>query len=110
MTVYGTMQCPTYVHDAVADAIGVDRNKVRVIQTTTGGGFGGKEDFPSVVSGEAAIVAKDKDLAQSTFLVAESELMKAVNKELCIVILLLEKFLVCQLKLKIFSIFVYQKK
>ncbi len=29
---------------------------------------------------EAAIVAKDKDLAQSTFLVAESELMKAVNK------------------------------
>ncbi len=29
---------------------------------------------------EAAIVAKDKDLAQSTFVVAESELMKAVNK------------------------------
>ncbi len=58
MTLYGTMQCPTYVHDAVADAIGVDRNKIRVIQTTTGGGFGGKEDFPSVVAGEAAIVAK----------------------------------------------------
>ena len=29
---------------------------------------------------EAAIVAKDKDLAQSAFVVAESELMKAVNK------------------------------
>ncbi len=29
---------------------------------------------------EAAVVAKDKDLAQSAFVVAESELMKAVNK------------------------------
>ena len=29
---------------------------------------------------EAAVAAKDKDLAQSNFVVAESELMKAVNK------------------------------
>ena len=29
---------------------------------------------------EAAIVAKDKDSAQNAFVVAESELMKAVNK------------------------------
>ena len=41
MTVYGTMQCPFYVHDAVAVAAGIDKNKVRVVQTTTGGGFGG---------------------------------------------------------------------
>lgn len=58
MTVYGTMQCPFYVHDAVAQAIGLERNQVRIVQTTTGGGFGGKEDFPSVVSGHAAIVAR----------------------------------------------------
>ncbi|NCB40258.1 MAG: xanthine dehydrogenase, partial [Erysipelotrichia bacterium] len=58
MTVYGTMQCPFYVHDAVAVAAGIDKNKVRVVQTTTGGGFGGKEDFPSVVAGQATIVAK----------------------------------------------------
>ncbi len=58
MTVYGTMQCPFYVHDAIGKAIGIDGNMVRVIQTTTGGGFGGKEDFPSVVAGHAAIVAK----------------------------------------------------
>ncbi|HAE40066.1 MAG TPA: hypothetical protein DCG57_15765, partial [Candidatus Riflebacteria bacterium] len=58
MTVYGTMQCPFYVHDAVAQAIGLERNQVRITQTTTGGGFGGKEDFPSVVAGQAAIVAQ----------------------------------------------------
>ena len=58
MTVYGTMQCPFYVHDAVAQAIGRERNQVRILQTTTGGGFGGKEDFPSVVAGQAAIVAQ----------------------------------------------------
>lgn len=58
MTVYGSMQCPYYVHDAVAAAAGIDKNKVRIIQTTTGGGFGGKEDFPSLVAGQATIVAK----------------------------------------------------
>lgn len=58
MTIYGSMQCPFYVHDAIVKALGVTANKVRVVQTTTGGGFGGKEDFPSVVTGHAAILAK----------------------------------------------------
>ena len=58
VTVYGTMQCPFYVHDAVAQATGIDRNRCRVVQTTTGGGFGGKEDFPSVLAGQAAAAAK----------------------------------------------------
>lgn len=57
MTVYGSMQCPFYVLDAVTQALGTTRNKVRIVQTTTGGGFGGKEDFPSVVAGQAAIAA-----------------------------------------------------
>ncbi|HOX22903.1 MAG TPA: molybdopterin-dependent oxidoreductase, partial [Elusimicrobiales bacterium] len=48
MTVYGTMQCPFYVHDAIAQALGVTQNMVRIVQTVTGGGFGGKEDVPSV--------------------------------------------------------------
>ncbi|MDD3147090.1 MAG: xanthine dehydrogenase family protein molybdopterin-binding subunit [Candidatus Riflebacteria bacterium] len=58
MTVYGSMQCPYYVHDAVVAAAGISKNKARVIQTTTGGGFGGKEDFPSVIAGQATAVAK----------------------------------------------------
>lgn len=58
ITVYGSMQCPFYVHDAVAAAAGINKNKARVVQTTTGGGFGGKEDFPSVVAGHVTIAAR----------------------------------------------------
>ena len=57
MTVYGSMQCPFYVHDAVSAILGCQKNKVRIVQTTTGGGFGGKEDFPSILAGHAALLA-----------------------------------------------------
>jgi CO/xanthine dehydrogenase Mo-binding subunit len=57
MTVYGSMQCPFYVHDAVAAVMGVPYNKVRIVQTTTGGAFGGKEDVPSIVAAHAALLA-----------------------------------------------------
>lgn len=58
MTVYGSMQCPFYVHDAVSDILGCQKNKVRIVQTTTGGGFGGKEDFPSILAGHASLIAR----------------------------------------------------
>ena len=32
-------------------------DKVRVVQTETGGGFGGKEDYPSMIAGHAALLA-----------------------------------------------------
>lgn len=54
--VLGTMQCPFYVQKAVATVLGVDFQKVRVIQTTTGGGFGGKEDAPSTPASLAAVM------------------------------------------------------
>jgi len=57
MTVYGSMQCPFYVHEAVAIALGIDHSKVRIVQTVTGGAFGGKEDVPSLLAGIAAIAA-----------------------------------------------------
>jgi len=57
MNVYGSMQCPFYVQDAVKKVLGIPYNKVRIVQQTTGGAFGGKEDVPSIVSGHAAILA-----------------------------------------------------
>lgn len=57
MTVYGSMQCPFYVQSAVAGILGYSLNRVRVIQAETGGGFGGKEDVPSLVGGMAALMA-----------------------------------------------------
>ncbi len=58
ITVHGSMQCPYYVVRALEVALGLPREKVRVVQTTTGGGFGGKEEYPSVLAGHAALLAR----------------------------------------------------
>ncbi|MBC7220066.1 xanthine dehydrogenase family protein [Candidatus Bipolaricaulota bacterium] len=57
MTVYGTLQCPFYVQNAVANVLGLPLAKVRIVQTATGGGFGGKEDVPSHLAAMAAVAA-----------------------------------------------------
>jgi CO/xanthine dehydrogenase Mo-binding subunit len=57
VTVYGSMQCPYYVHRALTVLLKLPANKVRVVQTETGGGFGGKEEYPSMIAGHAALLA-----------------------------------------------------
>src|SRR5262249_32656317 len=57
-TILGSLQCPYYVQPAVAAGLGGADERVRVIQTTTGGGFGGKEDFPSMLACHAALLAR----------------------------------------------------
>lgn len=57
ITVQGSLQCPYYVVDALAHALDRPRAGVRVIQAATGGGFGGKEEFPSNVAIHAALLA-----------------------------------------------------
>src|SRR5213079_1299932 len=51
------MQCPYYVHKALIKLFGLPEEKIRVIQTETGGGFGGKEEYPSMIAGHAALLA-----------------------------------------------------
>jgi CO/xanthine dehydrogenase Mo-binding subunit len=57
VTLYGSLQCPYYVHRALTVLLGLPADKVRVVQTETGGGFGGKEEYPSMIAGHAALVA-----------------------------------------------------
>lgn len=57
VTVWGSMQCPYYVHKALVKLFGLSEDKIRVIQTETGGGFGGKEEYPSLLSGHAALLS-----------------------------------------------------
>ena len=57
IAVYGSMQCPFYVHKALKVLLDLPTERVRVIQTETGGGFGGKEEYPSVIAGHAALLA-----------------------------------------------------
>jgi CO/xanthine dehydrogenase Mo-binding subunit len=57
ITVWGSMQCPYYVHKALSGLFGVNPEKIRVVQMETGGGFGGKEEYPSIIAGHAALLA-----------------------------------------------------
>src|SRR6267143_2253043 len=57
VTVLGSMQCPYYVHKALIKLFGLPEEKIRVIQTETGGGFGGKEEYPSLIAGHAALLS-----------------------------------------------------
>ena len=57
ITVYGSMQCPFYVQRAVSDIIGYPWSKVTIVQTTTGGAFGGKEEQPNQIAGLVALGA-----------------------------------------------------
>ena len=57
VTVSGSMQCPYYLVHALEQVFHLPAEKCRVVQTETGGAFGGKEDFPSVIGSHAALLA-----------------------------------------------------
>ncbi|WP_306599419.1 xanthine dehydrogenase family protein molybdopterin-binding subunit [Geothrix sp. 21YS21S-2] len=57
VTVSGSLQCPYYVHDAMKQLFGIPGEQVRVVALEMGGAFGGKEDYPSVIAGHAALLA-----------------------------------------------------
>ncbi len=57
VTVRGSMQCPFYVQKALMPLFDLPAEKVRVIQQETGGAFGGKEEYPSMIAGHAALLA-----------------------------------------------------
>jgi CO/xanthine dehydrogenase Mo-binding subunit len=72
----GSLQCPYYVHKAMVPLLG--NCEVIIAQAVTGGGFGGKEEYPSMIAGHAAIAARkagkpvkmiydrDEDIAATT--------------------------------------------
>jgi CO/xanthine dehydrogenase Mo-binding subunit len=57
LVIKGSMQCPYYVVKALKPALDRSEKQIRVIQTPTGGGFGGKEEFPSMVALHAGLLA-----------------------------------------------------
>jgi CO/xanthine dehydrogenase Mo-binding subunit len=57
IVIHGSLQCPYYVHKALKRALRMTSVQARVIQEETGGGFGGKEEFPSVLALHASLLA-----------------------------------------------------
>ena len=57
LTVWGSLQCPYYVHKALLKLFDLPADRVRVVQMETGGAFGGKEEYPSMIAAHATLLA-----------------------------------------------------
>ena len=57
LALHGSLQCPYYVLKALKALLGNAAGDLRVVQTETGGGFGGKEEYPSVIAAHACLLA-----------------------------------------------------
>jgi len=57
IVIHGSLQCPYYVHKALKRALKLSSVQARVIQEETGGGFGGKEEYPSMIALHASLLA-----------------------------------------------------
>ncbi len=57
VTVHGSLQCPYYVHKAMKRALKMGDELAVVVQAETGGGFGGKEEYPSIIALHASLLA-----------------------------------------------------
>ena len=79
LVVHGSMQCPYFVLNALQECFGRSANELRVIQAPTGGAFGGKEDYPSIIALHAALLA-EKAQAPVKIIYDRGEDMAATTK------------------------------
>jgi len=56
--IQGSMQCPYYVNPELCVTLDLPPEKLRVKQSAVGGGFGGKEEFPTLIAGYTALLAQ----------------------------------------------------
>jgi CO/xanthine dehydrogenase Mo-binding subunit len=76
--IVGSMQCPYYIHKGIKGLLAVGDDQIVITQSVTGGGFGGKEEYPSMIAAHAALLARkaqrsvkivydrDEDIAATT--------------------------------------------
>ena len=60
--VEGSLQCPYYVQKGIKGVFGLPDDGIDVTQAVTGGGFGGKEEYPTLVALHALLLAKKAGL------------------------------------------------
>ncbi len=58
LVIYASAQCPFYIRKSVASLVNEPYENIIVRQTTTGGAFGGKENFPDVLAGPLLVAEK----------------------------------------------------
>lgn len=75
----GSMQCPYYIKNAL-EKMFENKYKITVIQSTTGGAFGGKEDFPSILGGHAALLAVKSKKPVAMFYDREEDILYTTKR------------------------------
>jgi CO/xanthine dehydrogenase Mo-binding subunit len=80
ITILGSIQCPFYAQKGVAGVLGLPLSKIRVVQATTGGGFGGKEDVPSEICACAALLAHRTRRPVRMILTREEDLRRSSKR------------------------------
>ena len=58
VTIRGSLQCPYDLARGVSAVLGLPPGRVRVVQAATGGAFGGKEDYATLIAAHAALLAR----------------------------------------------------
>ncbi|RLB54218.1 MAG: xanthine dehydrogenase [Deltaproteobacteria bacterium] len=54
----GSMQCPYFVVKGFVRCFGLEPARIHITQSVTGGAFGGKEEYPTLLALHAALLAK----------------------------------------------------
>ncbi|MDW7679679.1 MAG: xanthine dehydrogenase family protein molybdopterin-binding subunit [bacterium] len=72
VTIRGSMQCPFYIKTAVENMFNNEK-QITVIHVPTGGAFGGKEDYPSLIAGHAALLAVKSGMPVAVFFNREED-------------------------------------
>ena len=54
----GSLQCPFYVQKGIKKTFSLHDDAIDVTQSVTGGGFGGKEEYPTILSLHALLLAR----------------------------------------------------
>ena len=57
VTIYGSMQCPYYIRKEGNKLFPFPPENINIVQLPTGGGFGGKEHYPTLIACHAALLA-----------------------------------------------------
>ena len=81
LTLFGSMQCPFYVVKALSRVLG--HKRFNVVQAVTGGGFGGKEEYPSLVAIHAALLALKSGKAVKLIYRRDEDLRATTKRHPC---------------------------
>ncbi|TPW10743.1 MAG: aerobic-type carbon monoxide dehydrogenase, large subunit CoxL/CutL-like protein, partial [bacterium] len=83
LKVTGSLQCPFYVLKGLAPIVGLPPERVEIEQAVTGGAFGGKEDFPTILAAHASLLSMKSGLPVKMIYDRPEDLMSTTKRHPC---------------------------